>query len=424
MAPLLRLSGRDEDNLVAFPSLKTQTVELSSCGDNGIIIASNIVDFDGPDDPARPTNWSSLRRWSIVVWTSLVSLVVSFASSVWSAAIPLVSTEFDASQDVVLLGVSFYVLGFALGPQVFGPASELYGRTRPFWTGLLIFCILQIPLALSRDVVSALILRFLSGLTGSAAPSIISGIHVDILNPADMGISMAIYIASAFCGPVLGPILGNIIVTSTGGWRWNVWIILISGAVSTAITMYITPETSSAVILRRKAQKLRLETGNYALHARIFTAYMSLSYGILYLTFVMYPFAFVSVRGWDPIPGSLPFLGLFIGICIACIIIAMHSLLYVRPRLLSRGRLQPEDRLPPMIFGSVCLTGGLFWFAWTSSPDIHWLNQVASGIPLGCGIILVFMCAIAYLVAISPPTSAQARLRSPPDLSRAWYRGD
>ncbi|KAF4550299.1 Citrinin biosynthesis cluster MFS transporter-like protein [Elsinoe fawcettii] len=426
---LLRFNSSSQDLLVALKPLDWQHTENVQAI-KPLDTQSNIVRFEGPDDPNEPINWTPLRRWSIVVSSSLVSFVVSFGSSIWSATLPDISREFNVSQDVALLGVSLYVLGFAFGPQIFGPASELYGRKSPLWAGLIMFCILQIPLALVRDITSALVLRFLSGLAGSAPLSIITGLHVDILHPVEMGISMAIYVAAVYCGPVLGPIIGNLIVAYSLGWRWTVWITVIPGVILTAITMYLTPETAQAVILRRKARKLRLQTKNFALHSQseensinmhifvtkyltkpivmfvkepvlvIFTIYMSLAYGILYLTFVMYPVAFVVERGWDPTAGSLPFLGMLIGIFIACGIIAMHSLYYVRPRLLRTNQLNPEDRLPPMIFGSVLLTGGLFWFAWTSSPDILWIVQVASGVPLGCGIILVFMCAIAYLVDV------------------------
>jgi hypothetical protein len=38
--------------------------------------ASNIVDFDGPDDPKDPLNWSTRYKWSMVILISLLSLIV------------------------------------------------------------------------------------------------------------------------------------------------------------------------------------------------------------------------------------------------------------------------------------------------------------------------------------------------------------
>ena len=40
------------------------------------------------------------------------------------------SKELHLSQTIAILGVSLYVLGFGLGPLLFAPLGELYGRVR------------------------------------------------------------------------------------------------------------------------------------------------------------------------------------------------------------------------------------------------------------------------------------------------------
>lgn len=100
---------------------------------------------DGLKEEDRPVNWPSSKKWSIVVSTSLVTFVVSFGSSVYSAAIPHIQARFSVSPDTALLGITLYVIGFALGPMAWGPASELYGKRRPLFLGYAVFCICQIP---------------------------------------------------------------------------------------------------------------------------------------------------------------------------------------------------------------------------------------------------------------------------------------
>ncbi len=132
----------------------------------------------------------------------------------------------------------------------------------------------------------------------------------------------------------------------------------------------------------------------------ILTVYCSLVYGILYLTFEAYPISFIFDRGWSATTGSLPFLALLIGILLACVIIGLHSFYYVGRRYIATDQLKPEDRLPTMILGSILLPVGLFWFAWTADPSIHWPAQVFAGIFIGCGIILIFMSAVIFLVDV------------------------
>ena len=45
----------------------------------------------------------------------------------------------------------------------------------------------------------------------------------------------------------------------------------------------------------------------------------------------------------------------------------------------------------PMIIGAFLLPIGLFWFAWTSNPHITWVPQVIAGIPIGAGILMIFL---------------------------------
>ena len=153
------------------------------------------------------------------------------------------------------------------------------------------------------------------------------------------------------------------------------------------------------------------------------TLYISLVYGILYLSFFAIPYSFETDRHWSPTISSLPFLGIMTGVSIASPAVFVYSDRYYQPRLIARGHVLPEDRLPPMMVGSVILPAGLFWFAWTSSSSIHWAAQVIPTTFIGAGIMLIFTCGIAFIVDIvrSAPFKSSAestnRIDSDPPLS-------
>jgi DHA1 family multidrug resistance protein-like MFS transporter len=194
---------------------------------------------------------------------------------------------------------------------------------------------------------------------------------------------------------------------------------------------FTVPETFPPVILKRKAERLRHETQNWALHALIdetpihvrslvgkyfakpwimlsqepillaLILYSSLVYSILYLIFFAYPYSFELVRGWEQGVSALPFLALFGGILLCAGYIAIDTKIRFNPKLRRSGKLVlPESRLPPMIIGSFFLPVGLFWFAWTSNPNITSVPQVLSGIFTGCGIFLVFLPSQIYIVDV------------------------
>ncbi|EGD89098.2 hypothetical protein H113_04052 [Trichophyton rubrum MR1459] len=131
------------------------------------------------------------------------------------------------------------------------------------------------------------------------------------------------------------------------------------------------------------------------------TIYLSVVYGILYLFFFAYPISFGEVRGWEhPGVAALPFIGLLIGILLGCAVLIYISKHQYAQKLKETGNLVPEDRLPPMIFAAFTLPAGLFLFAWTSSPHITWVPQVIAGVPIGFGLIIIFLQGINYIVDV------------------------
>ena len=57
-----------------------------------------------------------------------------------------------------------------------------------------------------------------------------------------------------------------------------------------------------------------------------------------------------------------------------------------------------EARLPPAMYGAVAIPVGLFWFAWTNGPSIHWISPVVAGAPFGFGFTIVFLAVTNYLI--------------------------
>ena len=97
-----------------------------------------------------------------------------------------------------------FVSGFGLGPMIWGPFSELFGRMIPLFTGFFIFALFQIPVAVAQNIETILVCRFLQGLAGFAPLAIVGGALADIWNPIDRGVAVAIFSAATFIGPVAG----------------------------------------------------------------------------------------------------------------------------------------------------------------------------------------------------------------------------
>ena len=98
---------------------------------------------------------------------------------------------------------------------------------------------------------------------------------------------------------------------------------------------------------------------------------------------------------------SLPFLGIVAGILCGCAVVIAHILITAEPpEMDADGKpiIIPEKRLPIMIIGSVLVPIGLFIFAWTSDPHIHWIGMAIGGFPIGMGMYMIFLQCFNYLI--------------------------
>lgn len=87
------------------------------------IIRSNsfVVDWYGQDDKGNPQNLPLWRKWSITMTLALYVLSTTFSSSVFSAAAAVTAEEFHVKVETMIFGgLSLFMIGFALGPIIFG----------------------------------------------------------------------------------------------------------------------------------------------------------------------------------------------------------------------------------------------------------------------------------------------------------------
>ncbi|KAF2234594.1 MFS general substrate transporter [Viridothelium virens] len=364
-----------------------------------------VVEFDGAGDPLHAQNWPLRKKLVIAAVLGFVTLTAAFGSSIFSAATREVSTKYGVSTEVGTLGISLYVLGFATGPILWAPISELYGRRLPLIVSSFGFSIFSIAVAVAKDLQTILICRFFGGFMGASPLTVVAAVFADMFNNRTRGIAITVFSMAVFSGPLLAPFIGGFITISYLGWRWTEYIVAIMGFLGLGLTILFLEETYPPVILVQKASELRRRTRNWGIHARqeeievdlrelleknlsrplrmLFTEpivlalsiYMAFIYGLLYLFLTFYPIVFQGVHGMNPGPS------------------------YNRKLAKNGGMPIPEWRLPIVIAGGVAFSVGLFWFGWTGfTRDIHWIVPTLSGLLTGFGIMSIFLQCLNYLV--------------------------
>ncbi|EEB06985.2 spermidine family transporter [Schizosaccharomyces japonicus yFS275] len=381
-----------------------------------------------PTDPKLSVNWPPMKKYKTAGYALMCTLTASWGSSIFSSATLQFMKYFKIHMEVALLGMSLYVCGFASGPVIFAPLSELLGRKLPLWLGMFAFSCFSIGTATAADVHTVLICRFFGGFFASAPMTIVGALFSDMFDNKSRGKAVCVFAALTFAGPLLAPIVGGFIAKSYLGWRWTEYITSFMGF-GICLILPLMPETYARTITENEAKRLRAECNNPFIHAKseeetmtlsfvvrnyfmiplrllftepivlLLTLYMSFVYGILYLLLEAYPIIFSETHHFIQGVSSLPYIGLVIGVFCGSFMTVQFEPWYFRQVIKAGGKPVPEARLPPMIIGSILFPGGIFWLCWSGAYEsVHWIVPALSGILTGWGILCIFMQSMNYLV--------------------------
>ncbi|SCO76952.1 related to multidrug resistant protein [Fusarium oxysporum] len=420
-------------------TLQTQVHRIRSQNGYGVCDGTNQVDDDsneysekdpfevgwdaGHSDPLCPRGFSTSRKW----------LVVTCTSSIYTSTYAQMENEFGNSRIISILGLSTFVLGLAFGPMLFSPLSEFYGRRPIYLVAWIMFIIFIVPAAVARNIWAVIVARFLDGFSGSAFLAVSGGTVSDLFTREEIHAPMALFSVAPFLGPAIGPTLGGFINYNVN-WRWTYYTLLIWSVVLGIAMVLTVPETHHSAILKKKAQHIRKTTGDtrwytptensdktlskaigYSLlrpFQLLFFEPMCLSLclysaillGILYLFFGAFSLVFSMTYGFELWQIGLSFLGIGLGLILG---IATNPIWHrVHLRLERRAEMktgitgvnEPEFHLPSAITGAVLVPIGLFWFAWSIFPSVHWFVPIIGSAIFGMGLILLFTGIFTFLV--------------------------
>ncbi|KAG9513031.1 MFS general substrate transporter, partial [Aureobasidium melanogenum] len=417
---------------------RNEVAEESTASAKGTCQSQDIVDFEGESDPLNPQNWSTGKKVYTTAFWALTTCWITFASAIYSAGTREISHEFDVSYEVANAGTSLLVFGFALGPMLWAPLCEVYGRKWAALAPYFVSAAFSFGTAAAKDIQTILITRFFAGVFGSSPISITGGSIIDIWSPRQRGTPMVCYGITIAAAPTLGPIIGGAFIASGCGWRWTEYLTGIVMMAQFVIDAIWLDESHADVLLTRKASRLRQAGGNFALHAKweetsptlrsllstyltrpfqmlldpicfLLTIYTSFVYAILYASLESFALEYGLLRGWGPVVSQLPFLALLLGCLFAAAGNILNNIYYGKKLAANCFKPVPEARLPPMIVGGFAFTASLFLFGWTSVNFVSspWPSIIAVFLT-GVGFTTIFQSSLQYLVDTFTRYSASA----------------
>jgi DHA1 family bicyclomycin/chloramphenicol resistance-like MFS transporter len=253
--------------------------------------------------------------------TILLSLLLGFASistDLYLPALPSMGESLGASQGMLELTVSGYLLGFSFGQLFWGPLSDRYGRKLPLLCGLIIFIIGALGCALSTDAWQMIGWRVVQAIGASSAVVLARAMVRDLFTGDQAARMLSTLMMIMGMAPMIGPTVGAQILAFSS-WQAIFWTLVGIGL----LTMVGVSRTAESLPFEKREQGSLLgkfaHYGKHMRNARLL-AYAGVlgSYAVGVFAYVAgSPFLFISVHGLSSEMYGLVFASGIVGIMLS-----------------------------------------------------------------------------------------------------------
>ncbi|KAH6659644.1 major facilitator superfamily domain-containing protein [Truncatella angustata] len=366
----------------------------------------------------------------VTIIICVYTFVVYTSSAIYTTSAEGVMHEFGVNETRAALGLALFVLGYGIGPLLFSPLSELpsIGRNPVYTWTMFLFVIVSIPTPFVTNYEGLMVLRFLQGLFGSPCLANGAASLADMYSMVSVPYALIAWVSAAYCGPALGPLLSGFSVPVMG-WRWSLLEILWASVPVFLVMFLFLPETSTPTLLLQRARRLRNLTGDPRFMSQseieqrsldkraviidalikpleitikdpailFVQVYSAIIYGIYYSFFEVFPLVYPVYYGMDYGQIGLVFLCILVACLIGVAVYISYLYFYLNPRIAAKGFPVQESRLTPALIAAFGPTIGLFIFAWTARPDIHWIVPTIGITIYGATVFVIMQCIFVYV---------------------------
>jgi DHA1 family bicyclomycin/chloramphenicol resistance-like MFS transporter len=157
-------------------------------------------------------------------------------------AFPAIEASFGGQHGAAQVTLAAWFAGLAVGQVTQGTLADRYGRRLPLIVGTAFYALATMGCALSSDLSTLSIMRFVSAFGGSASMVITRAIVRDLADGHAAAKLMSKLILVMGVAPILAPSLGGFILIYSG-WQGIFWFCAGFGLLSFLGVMFLLPET-------------------------------------------------------------------------------------------------------------------------------------------------------------------------------------
>ncbi|AKK12076.1 multidrug effflux MFS transporter [Corynebacterium uterequi] len=237
---------------------------------------------------ATPTTPPTGLPRRLLVVLAFVSMVSPLSINMYLSGLPMLVSDFHATQTAGQLTLTAFLVGIGVGQFVVGPLSDSMGRRRLLLLGTAGLVLTAAVAALAGSLWVIYAARVLQGLSAGAAVVLARAIAGDLVRGEGLAKVFSMLMLLGAVAPVLGPIAGGFIVDASG-WRTVFWVLSTLAVLMCLAVALVVPE-SLAPDARRPFALASLREGFAALAAD--RQFMGYCVGFIFTFSTM--FAYVS----------------------------------------------------------------------------------------------------------------------------------
>ncbi|MGF6552297.1 multidrug effflux MFS transporter [Paraburkholderia youngii] len=162
----------------------------------------------------------TMRRSSplFIIMLGLLSALPPFGTDAGLPGLPSLQATFSVDAVTATHTLTLFLLGFSLGPVLFGPLSDQFGRKPVMLFGVALFTVAGLGCAKAPSMDALLALRVVQGVGAGAAAALPAAIVRDVFH-GDAALSRQSYVALVNAvAPLIAPLAGAALL-ALGDWR-------------------------------------------------------------------------------------------------------------------------------------------------------------------------------------------------------------
>lgn len=183
---------------------------------------------------------SAFYRNAIVL--GLLTAIGPFAVDMYLPALPAIGAALKADSDSVLITLTAFFITFTIGQLIYGPISDVVGRKKPLYFGIVVFAIASVGCALAPDIETLIAFRAVQGIGGAAGMIVARAIVRDLHGGLDEVRLLSLLMLVVSISPLLAPLVGSGMI-AVASWRGVFWLVTGASLVGLMLAMFFVGET-------------------------------------------------------------------------------------------------------------------------------------------------------------------------------------